>query len=495
MYELCQPVDRFLEVSQPVPGRGHVVAPLMLASCMSFTNQPCITEMDGKVDFESCRCMAVRTSGSGYLLTRANPRRHPAVRHSNYMECTTVATLTQGYSVCSNSPERAPLARSSTTPGDFHTTDYPNVYGRGLQYMKMSSSRLHGYVRNLSLFWPLGASYFAIVFGWMILLIIAPRLVEIDSPRDIEVGLVLPKEALARHKVGISFVLFVSISIAAGVFAASRAWLGTRAMHRGRLATMWILFTFVTCGTLEYADFLFGLNRHYTFLDIFGKTSTGSENVFQATIGRHFEPIHPYPAFLGNILEIVSTFNSLAYYFAILTVTIICCATCTLVPYKAYVVLRKPALQKRLHLDAAARQIETQFRLLRHYLFATAIVLFVALVYMNASRHWPVAFFDSNDNRAAEMVAGIARGTVFFQAGHFVLVIVAAFVPIALRLKSAAERISQCGVRNRDWQRRKLWLSERGLVSTKVDIFQQAFAVSSPFIVPVVDLVARFVAG
>ena len=355
-------------------------------------------------------------------------------------------------------------------------------------------SRKTLYLNKLLKYIPLFASFFSIILGWAVMLIIAPANVELPAPTDIHNVNVASNEVFARYKAGITFLFFLSVSIGVGCFAVIPIWTQSLPRQRGCWLFVWILYLSVTCLVLSGLDCFFGLNREYTFFDMFGKDpKEKSANIFELTIGRY--PALMYTEFQNSnsvLLWLLEKANRLAYYAAIIAVTLLFSITCTLVPRRAYAILRKPRKHSRARRDRAARQIARQFLWLKYYLFAGAVLLVSALAYMSASREWPLSFFSASEAKEAAIFSSIVRSTIFFQAGHFVLILISGFLPIAVRLKSAGARLAELELPNLNANQRRSWMAERGLLFSRGDVLQQTLAIVSPFIVPVMDLIRTY---
>ena len=232
-------------------------------------------------------------------------------------------------------------------------------------------------------------------------------------------------------------------------------------------------------------------NQEHTFLDMFGKDHLNfeSKNLFELTIGQYpkFRESHPFnPDW--NFVRVLEIFNIIAFFIPFIAVSALFFAACMLVPYRAYAIFRRPKIFNLAQIESAARQISNQMRLLKYYLSAGGFLLFLTIIYMSASREWPLAYYSPNEVIHLNFATDVIRSTILFQAGHFVLVLLAAFAPIAFRLRNAGVRLSQLATHNFQSSQQKSWMVEKGLSFTKGESLQQMIAIVAPLLVPAIDI-------
>ena len=310
-------------------------------------------------------------------------------------------------------------------------------------------------------------------------------------------------EALARMKVGVTFLIFVTVSFGVAIFSAIHFLNRSSRRQNCHWISVAIVYFFLTNASLFYLDCKYGIDKAYckfvkvckhSFLDTFGVDSEKGKNIFELTIGNYPELLQPARKILWpNLLEILERFNFLTYLVAVVGGILLFSAACTLTPKRAYAILRHAKKHSNVRIESAIRQINKQLRWLKYYIFSGALLFISALFYLNASREWPLAYFPTleNGNINAETFENIVRSTVLFQAGHFVLILGVAFLPIALRLKFAGERLAQLVSYNQKLTntQKKTWMANRGLLLTMGETLQQTLAIASPFLVPIVGLI------
>ena len=350
-------------------------------------------------------------------------------------------------------------------------------------------------------YYPLALSCFVIFLGWWLMLIMTTVQLEVTAP---DLSNFKPAgEALARMKVGVTVLIFVTVSFGVAIFSAAHFLNRSSCKQKCH----WCLVTFVyfalTNASLFYLDCIYGIEKYYckfakvykhSFLDTFGVDSEKEKNIFELTIGNYPELLQPAREILKpNFLEILERFNFWIYFVAVVAGILLFSAACTLTPKRTYAILRHGKKHSNVRIESAIRQINKQLRWLKYYIFSGALLFISALIYLNASREWPLAYFPTlkTGNIHADTFENIVRSTVLFQAGHFVLILGVAFLPIALRLKFAGERLAQLVSYNQNLTntQKKTWMANRGLLLTMGETLQQTLAIASPFLVPVVGLI------
>ena len=304
-------------------------------------------------------------------------------------------------------------------------------------------------------------------------------------------------EAFARMKVGVTFLVFLTVSTGVAIFSIWHVFGRSSRTQNRRWILFAILFFSLTNGSLFLLDCIYGLNKNYcnwyctdkhSFLDTLGTDPNGKgENIFELTIGKHPKLLESDPKLFGSdFLEILEEFNFYTYFVAVIGGSLLFSAACTLAPYRAYSLFRKTKKHSEAQIESATREINKQLRWLKYYIFAGALLFVSALLYLNASREWPLVFFENSGDMDSKIFTDIVRSTVLFQAGHFALILLAAFLPITLRLKFAGERLASLMSQNSSNERQNSWMVERGLSLTVGETLQQTVAIVSPFLVPIV---------
>ena len=314
----------------------------------------------------------------------------------------------------------------------------------------------------------------------------------LDAPNIYPDDSVIAGEATARMKTGLTFFVLVCVSIGASCLAVISVWARTSSTRRLNIAVIWTFFSVLTCLILYVIDCSFELNTFgltdNTFLDIFGIDSRTHKNIFELTIGKNPNFSGSHPKFFGSdLLKLLEKFNLAAFFFSFIGGSLLFSAICTLIPYRTYVIIRHPKKYSQKQIESAARQISKQMRDLKYYLFAGAFLLLSAILYVSASREWPLSYFPSNQAEDLNAFTDIIRSSVLFQSGHFVLILLAAFLPVALRLRNAGEHLSHIAFNSLKISQHKSWKAERGLSLTIGESLQGVLAVISPFLVPAFD--------
>ena len=295
-------------------------------------------------------------------------------------------------------------------------------------------------------------------------------------------------EATARMKVGLTFLVLVCVSIGVSCLAVISVWARTSITRIAYFFLISLIFASVTCIVLYSIDDFFELETFsYTdnsFLDMFGKDRGTDMNVFELTIGKYPKSSRSHPILLGsNFLKQLVWFNLIAFVLPLIGGTLLFSAVCTLIPYRTYVMIRHPKKYSQQQIESAARQISKQMRDLKYYLFAGAFLLLSAILYVSASREWPLSYFPSSQTEDLNAFTDIVRSTILFQSGHFVLILLAVFLPVALRLRNAGERLSHIASHSLKMSLHKSWMARKRTVVDNWGVttggISRIFAISS----------------
>ena len=304
-------------------------------------------------------------------------------------------------------------------------------------------------------------------------------------------------EAIARMKVGVTFLVFITASFGIAFYSIWQIKIRFSQKQRCHwfcaacvyfLSTNLILYT-LDCafGINTFICNIFG-NPDHSFLDLFGTDSSSKSNVFELTIATYPDFLQSYPKiFISNFLKLLENLNTLAYLLAVVSGSILFSAAATLTPNRTYALLRQKGKHNRVKIESAARQIAKQLRWLKYYIFSGGVILISALLYLSSAREWPLAYFPDSESNDAIAFQNTVQSTVLFQAGHFAVILIATFLPIILRLKFAGERLADLKQLNLDNRQRKAWMVDRGLLLTTGETLQQTIAIISPFSIPIVS--------
>ena len=360
---------------------------------------------------------------------------------------------------------------------------------RAISNSKWMSSKLK---KEISIFHPLLVVCLIIIIGWALMVNMASVKLILDAPNISPDDSVIAGEATARMKTGLTFLVLVSVSIGVSCLAVFSVWARTSKTRRNDFLVICLIFISFTCLGLLVVDFSFKFNTFgrtdNTFLDMFGKEYGTGKNIFELTIGKYPKFLGSHPnSFEGDLSIQLMWFNLVALFISLIGSSLLFSAVCTLIPYRTYVMIRRPRKYSQQQIESAARQISKQMRDLKYYLFAGAFLLLSAILYMSASREWPLPYFPSNQADDLNAFTDIVRSTILFQSGHFVLILLAAFLPVALRLRNAGERLSHIAFHSLKISQHNSWMAERGLSLTIGGSLQGVLAVISPFLVPAFD--------
>ena len=353
---------------------------------------------------------------------------------------------------------------------------------------------------------PLLFSIAAAALGWGLMLMfitvnlhtISVDLYAIES-FDVTSKKYSANEAISRIKVGVTFLVFITASLGVVFFSIWQIRNRFSKQQRNRCWVAVVVYILLTNLILYTLDCVFGINTFlckafgnpdHSFLDLFGKDRSSSLNIFQQTIATYPTFLNSYPQIsLSNFLELLEILNSLAYFLAFVSGSVLFSAAATLTPSRTYKLLRHKGKHSQVNIERAARQIAKQLRWLKYYIFSGGVILISALLYLSSAREWPLAYFLDSGSNSAIAFQDTVQSTVLFQAGHFAVILIATFLPIILRLKLAGERLADLEQLNLDNRQRKSWMVDRGLLLTTGETLQQTIAIISPFSIPIVSWV------
>jgi hypothetical protein len=282
-------------------------------------------------------------------------------------------------------------------------------------------------------------------------------------PPDFKAGDIAGREGLARYWVALSLLILVVVGIGASVFAAVTAWeAATDRPRRWRFAATvigLIILSVVVVKVLAPGYF-------YEYL---------GSGLFAGTLKK-------YPG-TPNALTTLELFIDIGNAVGLLAAASLAAAVCVLVPDKARAIGANAVKDQRA-IDAATVEIAKHIRLLKHLLGAATLVLLAALVHMKAWREWPLAFWMNPKDASAVAFGNLVSATITYQAGHFVCILAAIFLPVAFRLKGEGIRLSVLEHGERVSGAHETWLSNKGLSLSTSEIVQRAIAIVAPFLVP-----------
>jgi len=280
-------------------------------------------------------------------------------------------------------------------------------------------------------------------------------------------------EAEARYQAGALFVILFMACLGTAGFAFIATWRSTPKEKRVRLFVEIVAIAAVTFGVvllLEYGG-------------RFARYDLGA-GVFERTIGS-------YP-FGGAMLGILDLLVLAANVAALGAAVVIAVAACWMAP---------PTIENPDpgEIDALAADLAGRLRLLKHLLVSAAILLVAGLFCMQGWRHWPAAFMADEKVKASYLA--IADASVQFEASLYVVILIAAFLPVAMHLKAAGSKLADAMAEADPSvaSARERWLKSRGLMLTPWERAQRILAVISPFLPAVtpslIDAVERLFSG
>ena len=325
------------------------------------------------------------------------------------------------------------------------------------------------------IFWPTLAPIIVLLFGWWIFLELSSVNLETFAP-EYTPRKIAGKEAMSRYLVAVSFIFLVCVSLGVFLFAVVSVFRReTCVRFCCYMLVSFLLFFISLVFVVKIQEHVIG---EHNFIDLLGRT------VFEKTI-------NVYPK---KYLQLLGCLNGAGYIFPIFACSFLFSAYCTLVPDRARVVRLNPQKFDRAEREEAILEICVRIKWIRYYLAAAALLLVSGLMYMNAWRKWPLAYWETSINDMIQF-ALVAKSTLIFQSGHFTLIIFSIFLPVAFSLRKLAGRLADLEPREFEVtvtsQRRK-WMQERGLTLSNVQIVQQAIAILSPFLVPILEMLSWY---
>jgi|GEM_PF-2834391 len=276
-------------------------------------------------------------------------------------------------------------------------------------------------------------------------------------------------EADARYLAAAMFVVLFMACLGSAGFAFIATWRSTPKEKRVRLFAEIVAIAAVTFGVVLLLEYGGRFARH----DL-------GAGVFERTIGS-------YP-FGGAMLDILDLLVLAANVAALGAAVVIAVAACWMAP---------PAIQdpEPGEIEALAADLAGRLRLLKHLLASGAIVLVAALFCMQAWRHWPAAFMTDETVKASYLA--IADASVQFESFLYVVILIAAFLPVAMHLKAAGAKLADAMVAADPAiaPARARWLKSHGLVLDPWERAQRILAVMSPFIPAVFPWLIEAIGG
>ena len=283
------------------------------------------------------------------------------------------------------------------------------------------------------------------------------------TPPEFDAKAIAGKEGLSRYWVALSLLILVVVSVGASAFAANAVWKTTADTSRrwGFACTILslILLSYIVVNVTETGYF-------YEYLGV---------GLFENTLGIYSET--------PNTLSTLKLFIDIGNLAGLLGAAFLAAAVCVLVPDKSRALASVDSVDQAT-IDDAATQIARQIRLLKRLLGAATLVLLSGLIHMKAWREWPLAYWSDTDQNSAGAFGDLVDATITFQAGHFVCILAAVFLPIAFRLKSESIRLAILAHGEPVSTVHETWLSNKGLTLSTSEIMQRAIAIASPFLIP-----------
>lgn len=166
---------------------------------------------------------------------------------------------------------------------------------------------------------------------------------------------------------------------------------------------------------------------------------------------------------------------------AILTVTLIFAAMCSLEPTRAW------DNKEEEGVDYAVDQVAYQMRWLSYYLYVAVIYLVIGVMFLVAILRWFASYFPDKDE-----VHSIVAGIAFFNAIFYVTLLSVVVVLVAIRLRAAASRVAGRRMQGRTEADKRRWLLENQLSLPFTRVVQNSAALLSPLLVPLLSEVLRY---
>lgn len=318
-------------------------------------------------------------------------------------------------------------------------------------------------------FLPAIAPFFVLLVGmWLIQQV---NITDIKIlPPDFKTEKIAGNEGLARYWVALSLLIFVVVSVGASAFAANAVWKTAKDKTRrwGFAVTIsgLIVLSLIVVGVMEPSPF-------YEYL---------GSGVFDNTLKK-------YPG-TPNTLRTLERFIDIGNVVGILAAAFLAAAVCVLVPDKSKTLTaanpddQEASSDNQKAIDDAAVEIAQQIHLLKNLLGAATLVLLTGLIHMKAWREWPLAYWLDAVQPSAVAFSNLVNATITFQAGHFVCILAAIFLPIAFRLRTESIHLAILEHGELVTKVHETWLSNKGLTLSTSEIVQRAIAIASPFLVP-----------
>jgi len=263
-------------------------------------------------------------------------------------------------------------------------------------------------------------------------------------------------EAAARYQTVAMFVILFMTCLGVAGFAFVMTWRSTPKEKRIRLFVEIVAIAAVTFGLVVLLELGGRFARH----DL-------GAGVFERTIGSY-----PFGGAMLGILDLLVLASNVAALGAAVVVAV---AACWMAP---------PAIEDPDpgDIEALAADIAARLQRLKHLLFSAAILLVAGLFCMQAWRHWPAAFL--TDDKVRETYLAIADASIQSEAALFVVILISAFLPVAMHLKAAGAKLADALVAADPAAApaRETWLKSRGLVLRPWERAQRIIAVVSPFL-------------
>lgn len=297
--------------------------------------------------------------------------------------------------------------------------------------------------------------------SWLLMQIVSPDLnIPIPLPPK---DLFLPAEATSRFSAASALLLQIMASVAA-------VFLAYRVLWRRVAVTKRIAACFVVGGVGVVAGVAtFGGPRLYTFL---------GKDLFEQTLGS-------YPV-ANTHLGLLDSMINIGNLCAATAGTLLVVAVSYLLPPPPSKPARQSAPDIKAAMDRDVGELAGRVHDLKLMLFAAAAVLFTGVVFMKAWRDWPLAFWpETGDAAGREAYRVLAAATVNYQAFHCVLILAAIFIPVAMALRDAGQRLAaQDPSVGADPAARDRWLASAGVSLSISEQAQRLFAIVTPYLAP-----------
>ena len=216
---------------------------------------------------------------------------------------------------------------------------------------------------------------------------------------------------------------------------------------------------------------------------LFAKLGNG---LFEKTIGN--------PSTCGPGLGLLEWFITRSNFAAIVAASFVAVAVGILAPAGLQVAKdENGAPPSKDVIDEMASNYAHKISDLKYLVISSSAVLFVGIVLAKAWLDWPLPFFADGAAAAKANYLKVAKSALTYETLYFVLILMAVFAPMALRLRAAAQALANTDPAiGQDEASQKRWLSSHGISLSIGEQVQRVIAIAAPFLGgPALDLLKK----